>query len=233
MFDSLTDIVQVVYLDLAGSGRSEDPIDGVYSLESWADDLKEFCDVVGIDKPVVLGNSTGGMVAAMYGIRHPGHASKLILSSTQAKLNADRCLDMFERLGGPEVRLIAEKALVTVGDLESYMEYAARCMTLYNPTPQHRVRHSIFRLPCADAFHRLGGVWHQVDFLEDLAKITSPTMILVGDHDPVTPVQDSEDMRARITPAILRYERFTNAGHGVWLDDPTRAFRVIREFISS
>lgn len=99
-FDVLSDVAQIVYLDLAGSGRSDDPINGVFSLESWADDLKEFCDVLGIEKPIILGNSGGGMVAAMYGISHPDHAGKLILSSTQAKLDVDRCLDMFEKLGG-------------------------------------------------------------------------------------------------------------------------------------
>ena len=232
MFDVLTDVAQVVYLDLAGCGRSDDPADGVYSLESWADDLKEFCDVLGIEKPVVLGNSAGGMVAATYGIRHPGHAGKLILSSTQARLEVGRCLDMFEKLGGSEARAVAHRALVTHGDLESFKEYAAKCMTLYNPTPQNRPRHSIFRYPSADAFHKLGGVWHQLDILEDLHTITCPTMILVGDQDPVTPLQDSEDMRAHINPAILRYERFENAGHGVWLDDPERAFAVIRSFIT-
>lgn len=233
MFDALTDVAQIIYLDLAGSGRSDDPIDGVFSLESWADDLKEFCDVLGIEKPIVLGNSAGGMVAAMYGIRHPGHAGKLILSSTQAKLNVDRCLAMFEKLGGPEARLVAHKALMTDGDLKSFIEYAAKCMPLYNPTAQSRVRHSIFRRTCADAFHKLGGVWHQMNFLDELRTITCPTMILVGDQDPVTPLQDSEDMKARINPAILRYERFSNAGHGVWLDDPVKAFAVIRDFISS
>lgn len=233
MFDVLSDIAQIVYLDLAGSGRSDDPIDGVFSLESWADDLKEFCDVLGIEKPIVLGNSAGGMVAAMYGIRHPDHAGKLILSSTQAKLDVDRCLDMFEKLGGSEARQVAHKALVTHGDFKSFMEYASICMPFYNPTPQNRARHSIFRRTCADAFHKLGGVWHQMNFLDQLNAITCPTMIMVGDQDPVTPIQDSEDMKTRLNPAILHYERFDNAGHGVWLDNPSKAFTVIREFITT
>ncbi len=233
MFGVLADVAQIVYLDLAGSGRSDDPVDGVFSLEAWADDLKEFCDALGIEKPIVLGNSAGGMVAAMYGIRYPGHAGKLILSSTQAKLNVDRCLEMFERLGGPEARLIAHKALVTDGDLKSFIEYAARCMPLYNTTPQTRARHSIFRRKCADAFHQLGGVWHQMNFLDDLKAITCPTMIMVGEQDPVTPLQDSEDMKMHINPLILRYERFAHAGHGVWLDEPTQSFSVIRNFVTS
>ena len=233
MFSQLADAAQIVYLDLAGSGRSEDPADGEYGLEAWADDLVGFCDALGIHKPVVLGNSAGGMVAGVYAIRHPDHPGKVILSSTQAKLDTERCLDMFLRIGGPEVRAVAEKALVTHGDLESYTDYMQRCMTLYNPTPQNRARHTTFRFPCADAFHRVGGVWHRMDFRDRLNEIRCPVMILVGDMDPVTPLQDSIDLRDGIRTDLVRFEQFENAGHGVWLDNPERAFRVIREFVLS
>lgn len=233
MFDELTDVAHVVYLDLAGCGRSDNPSDGLYSLESWADDIVGLCDALGIEKPIVLGNSAGGMVAAVYGIRHPEHPGKLILSSTQAKLRAERCLAVFERIGGPEVRAVAERALVTHGDFDSLMEYRDRCMPLYNPTPQKPKRHSIFRLECADTFHRLGGIWHQLDFLDDLSKISCPTLVLAGEEDPVTPIEDSEDIAGQIDPSLLQFERFANAGHGVWLDRHADAFAQIRSFITS
>jgi len=231
IFEELADIAQVIYLDLAGCGRSDDPADGRFSLESWADDLVGFCDALGIVKPIVLGNSAGGMVAGVYASRYPDHPSKVILSSTQAKLDTNRCLDMFERLGGPDVRAVAERALVTNGDAESLNEYVSKCMTLYNPTPQARKRHCIFRFDCAIEFHRIGGVWHQMDFRDQLHRITCPVMVMVGDLDPVTPLQDSEDLRSLIKPELVRFERFANAGHSVWLDEPERAFRVIREFV--
>ena len=233
IFNELSDVAQVIFLDLAGCGRSDNPTDGIFSLESWADDLVEFCGVLDIKKPILLGNSGGGMVAAMVGIRHPAMPGKLILSSTQARLNTDRCLDKFEQLGGPEVRAVAEKALVTHGDLQSFIEYSKKCMTLYNTTPQTRIRQTIFRRECADAFHKLGGVWHQMDFLDQLTEITCPTMIMAGEEDPVTPVQDSEDMAVKINSRLLRFEKFTNAGHGVWLDDHDAAFAIIRDFISN
>lgn len=233
MFEELADVAQVIYLDLAGCGRSDDPVDGSFSLESWADDLVGFCDALGIERPIVLGNSAGGMVAAVYGIRHPNHPGKLILSSTQAKLRAERCLAVFERIGGPEVRAVAERALVTHGDFDSLMAYRDRCMPLYNPTPQKPKRHSIFRLECADTFHRLGGIWHQLNFLDDLSKISCPTLVMAGEEDPVTPIADAEDIAGQINPALLRFERFANAGHGVWLDRHAEAFAVIRSFIAS
>ena len=233
VFRQLADTAQIVYLDMAGSGRSDNPVDGVFSLERWADDLVVFCDRLGIEHPIVLGNSAGGMVAAMYGIRHPGHAGKLVLSSTQARLDPQRCLDVFTRLGGDTACDAARRALVESGDMDSFATYARVCLPLYNPTPRTPPAHTIFRQECAVAFHQLGGTWHTMDFLDELEAICCPTLVLAGEDDPVTPIEDSEDIVARLDPSIVRFERFANAGHGVWIDDEDRAFAVLREFIQS
>ena len=233
VFRQLADVAQIVYLDLRGSGRSDDSPDGIYSLERWADDLATFCRQLGIDKPIVLGNSAGGMVAAMYGIRHPDDAGKLVLSSTQGRLDPQRCLDVFHRLGGDQARDAARKALVDVGDMAAFADYARTCMTLYNPTPRQAPRHTIFREQCARAFHELGGIWHTMDFLDDLSAIRCPTLVLAGADDPVTPIEDSKDIVARLDPALARFERFERAGHGVWIDHPVRAFAVLKDFILS
>lgn len=232
IFSCLADVAQVVYLDLSGCGRSDDPSDGIFSLERWADDIVGFCEVLGIIKPVVLGNSAGGMVAAVYGFRHPNHPGGLILSSTQARLRGERCVAVFERLGGGEVGEVARRALVTHMDAASFADYGARCMPFYNPTPQKTARLITYRSKCAEAFHLRGGIWDEMDFLAELGRITCPTMVLGGDDDPVTPIEDSLDIVEQLNPEICRFERFEGAGHGVWLDQPVRAFAVIREFLS-
>ncbi len=233
VFRQLTDVAQIIYLDMSGSGRSDNPADGVFSLERWADELVEFCDLLGIDKPIVLGNSAGGMVAATYGIRHPDHPGKLVLSSTQARLDPQRCMDVFERLGGETARDVARRALVESGDMASFMEYGQVCSPLYNPTDHPPPAHTIFRTECAVAFHSLGGIWHTMDFLDQLGAIRCPTMVLAGEDDPVTPVEDSEDIVAGLDPSIVRFERFANAGHGVWIDHNDAAMAVLRDFIQS
>src|SRR5215210_5918895 len=74
-FAPLAEHAQVVYLDLRGHGRSRwgDPAE--WSFELCADDVRAFCDAVGLERPIVLGHSMGGFVAMLYGARHPGHAA--------------------------------------------------------------------------------------------------------------------------------------------------------------
>ena len=110
-YSALADIAQIVYLDHRGNGRSEDgPREG-WNLAQWGDDVRAFCDALGIVDPIVLGASFGGMVALAYATRHPAHPSKLILISTEAAGGSypERRVALFERFGGPEVGALARR----------------------------------------------------------------------------------------------------------------------------
>ena len=102
-YSALADIVQVIYLDHRGNGRSDAGPKESWTLAQWGDDVRAFCDALGIEKPIVLGVSFGGMVAMSYATRHPPHPGKLVLVSTEAKGDSylERRVEIFARLGGP------------------------------------------------------------------------------------------------------------------------------------
>jgi pimeloyl-ACP methyl ester carboxylesterase len=60
----------VVTVDLRGHGRSSKP-DGPYDVPVVADDLARLIDVMGLDRPIVAGQSWGGNVVLELGARHP------------------------------------------------------------------------------------------------------------------------------------------------------------------
>ena len=214
-------------------GKPELPADVVHGLtgdERGDDDGTrlgdEGCGLV-VDEVAVF----DGVHAAVYGIRHPDHPGKLVLSSTQARLDPQRCAAVFERLGGELARETALDALARQADMASLAVYNEHCMPLYNPTPQPQAfAKAVFRQDLALKFHGLGGIWHRMDHLDAMDRITCPTLVLAGAQDPVTPIEDSEDMVARLGSSIVTYVPFENAGHGVWHDDPDRA-AVLRDFI--
>src|SRR5437867_5506710 len=113
-YSALADIAQIIYFDHRGNGRSEDgPREG-WNLAQWGDDVRAFCDALGIVDPIVLGASFGGMVALAYATRHPAHPSRLILISTAAAGGEypERRVELFERFGGPEVGALARRRLL-------------------------------------------------------------------------------------------------------------------------
>src|SRR5262249_48666063 len=50
-YSSLADCAQVIYLDHRGNGRSDRGSKGAWSLAQWGDDIRAFCDVLGIERP--------------------------------------------------------------------------------------------------------------------------------------------------------------------------------------
>lgn len=108
-YSQLADAAQVVYLDLRGHGRSDRGDPSRWTVDVWAEDVRGFCDVVGIEHPVMLGWSAGGTVAMAYAARYPDHPAKLVLQSTMARFDFDRIVEGFRRVGGDEAAEVARE----------------------------------------------------------------------------------------------------------------------------
>jgi pimeloyl-ACP methyl ester carboxylesterase len=231
-FSELADVAQVVYLDHRGNGRSgghDDP--ARWKLDEWADDVRAFCEALGIERPVVLGQSFGGMVAMAYGTRHPDHPGKLILSSTTAKTRLDRVIRTFGRLGGPEAAEAARRYWEKPGK-ETLPDYTRFCFPLYSRAPRDPDvdRRTVWNF---DVMFRFGaGEDATFDLLPALAKVRCPTLVMAGEDDPITPVDDAADIAAAIPERLVRFVRYAGCRHGVFRDDRATAFAEIRRFLA-
>jgi len=230
MFAPLAEVAQLVYLDHRGNGRSDLSTPDRWNLAQWGDDVRAFCDALGIEQPIVLGHSFGGFVAMSYATRHPEHPAKLILSSTAGRHRFDRVVAAFARLGGPDAGNAARRYWEQPG-VETARDYARLCLPLYTRTPQDpdAAARTLWRF---DVMFDFGaGEDLRFNLLPELHKVRCPTLVLGGDRDPITPIEDAGDIAAALPRELVRFERFADCGHGVFHDDPERAFRVLREFI--
>jgi proline iminopeptidase len=230
-FSRLADLAQVVYVDHRGHGRSDRCPPSDWTLDTFADDVVRLCDALGVERPIVLGQSFGGFVAQRYLARHPGHPAKVILSSTSPHLGLARKLAMFERLGGPQARAAAQ-AFWTAPSAATWAPYTRICMPLYNTRPadpEARAR-IVFNEPIL--FASAGGEQQGMDLLPGLAAVRCPVLVMAGDEDPVCPLADARDIAAAIPAPWGRLLRFADAGHGAWRDQPEAAFAALREFIA-
>lgn len=230
--DSLREIAQLVFIDHRGNGRSDDGPREQWNLAQWGDDVRTVCDVLGIESPVVMGQSFGGFVAQSYATRHPEHPAALIFSSTSGKKNTARNLAMFEKLGGASARSIAEEFYRDPAP-EKLGDFIKHCMSLYNTrfSDPDGMRRSVLRAEVLFHFFRHG--WPGFDFLPELSRICCPTLVLGGEEDPTTPIEDQEDIAAAIRPDLVQFQRFPDCGHGAYRDCPDQAIPIIRDFILS
>lgn len=70
---------RVIAPDTRGHGKSPRG-EAPFTLEQFAEDLKEFLDGLGISKCHLLGFSDGGNIALIFALRYPQYVEKLILN---------------------------------------------------------------------------------------------------------------------------------------------------------
>jgi pimeloyl-ACP methyl ester carboxylesterase len=236
---TLADVAQVVFLDHRGNGRSDPGPKERWTLAQWADDVRAFCEALGITRPIVYGASFGGTVALAYATRHPAHPAKLILVSTEAAgdTHLERRVALFERFGGPEVGALARRRFVEgqghtdAASVEAWLRLA---FPLYTRTPRNpdAVRRAVRHTEVTHWFTRPGGEGHTFNLFPDLSRVQCPTLVLGGEDDPMTPIECQVDIAAALPAHLVRFERFPGCGHAVLPDAPERGLAVIRDFIA-
>lgn len=238
-YSALADIVQIVYLDHRGNGRSEDGPREAWNLAQWGDDVRAFCDALDIVDPIVLGASFGGMVALAYATRHPAHPSKLVLISTEAAggSHRERRVALFERFGGPEVGALARRRFLEARghpDQASLDAWRRLAIPHYFRVPRDpdMARRAVNRMEVLRWFTRPDGESHSFNFFPDLHRIRCPTLVLGGEDDPIHPIESQADIAAALPAHLVQFERFADCRHAVVPDAPERAMAVIGDFIT-
>jgi pimeloyl-ACP methyl ester carboxylesterase len=235
-FSQFTDIAQVIYLDHRGNGRSDREPQQRWNLPQWGDDIFDFCRALEIEKPIVLGQSFGGMVAMAYATRHPEHPGKLILSSTAAtmQLRAERSITKFAERGGLAIGEMARRLYEGgIDDPDFAQQWLTQAMPVYNTQPapdKDSTARAVMGFEVLKHFFRRNGEIWSFDMLRDLARIQCWTLVMGGDEDPITPIECQQDIAEALPHEWLIYQRYAGAGHGVFRDDPA-AYDAIRRFI--
>ena len=229
--------IQVVYYDQRGHGRSDHSTAEFWNLRTWADDLRRLCDALGLAKPVVLGSSFGGFVALTYAGLFPGHPGGIILANTTGgRLDHQRSVEIFRRLGGDEVAAVAERDFTELTE-ESEAEFDRICHPLYSSKPgyaeesRQRSARAIQTLDVNLHYFR-----HEAPHFDPwslLPSIICPALILAGEDDPMCPLPIVEDLARQLPAKTTRLVHLPQARHEIFRDRPDLAFPAIEEFIQS
>jgi proline iminopeptidase len=172
------------------------------------------------------------MVAIAVAGRHPRLASKLVLSSTAARMHLDAVADMMGRLGGERARGTALR-FWNDPTPEAQAAYLETCLPLYtrhSHDPTEGIARAAMNL--AVAAHFIVGEQRTMDLRDDLARIVCPTLVLAGEDDPVCPVPAQEEIVAALPPAGVRFRLLSDCGHGTYRDQPEQTEAILRDFLA-
>ena len=228
-FARLAEHAQVVYLDLRGHGRADWGDAAAWSFETCADDVRAFCDAVGIARPIVFGHSMGGPIVLLYGARHPGHAAGLIVQSGFARWDAPRLVEGFRSVAGDEVAEIAGRSYA--GE-EVPDEEWARVFAAFGPHRPDKEREAHTPKNLELNAHGMELI-RRLDIVDQLGRVDSPTLVSVGELDPVTPIAAADEIVDALPKGVAQLEVVEGAGHFTWMDAPDRFWPMMIEFINS
>jgi proline iminopeptidase len=229
-FFHLASIARVVYLDLPGHGRSDWGSADEWTFERAANDVHAFCESVEIASPIVLGHSFGGLVAIEFAARRPDYPGGLILQSTFARFDLDRIVEGFRELHGDEIAAIVRRSYEQDETVTS--EEWDRCWRLFGPWVPGETEKA--RIPRNEELNVAGGLLMlHCDMRESLATIACPSLVSVGDLDPITPVWAAEEIVDGLVGSDTRLSVIEDAGHFPWRDRPDDYWSSLEQFVEA
>lgn len=240
-FAGIDDFVTIVAIHPRGSGLSGPAAGDAYLLPDYAADLEALRQHLGIDKPIVMGWSHGGMVVQQFAFTYPDSLSKLILFDTSAYFgeflgDIEAAVQAFKNEPWFEKSLAALKA-EWAGEYKTDDDMAR----LWADEMKFYFKHFDAR---AEAFHERikdypisiaplkvfnDNEAASMDLRPSIEKITVPTLAIVGRHDFITNVAMAEEMVKYIPNAKL--EVFEDSGHFALVEEPEKFYRVVKQFV--
>jgi pimeloyl-ACP methyl ester carboxylesterase len=223
---------RVVALDLPGFGESEMPA-GELSIHGMARVVDEVCRQLGIDCPVVVGNSMGGFVAAELAISFPTRVRRLVLVSAAGVsteyLQREPLLALARLWAGGTTRLGAQvDAVVRRSRLRRvFFQLVVRYPERLSIPLTYELARGAGRPGFIPALSSLIGY----SFRERLAQIEIPALIVWGRNDLLVPVGDAARFERLIGPNA-RKVIFDDTGHLAMLERPSRFNELLAGFIA-
>jgi len=218
---------RVIAPDLRGFGASEAGPPGPLTMDQHADDLAGLLDALDIREPVVYcGLSMGGYIGFAFWRRHRARVQALVLADTRAtpdtrdgRAGRLAMADEAERQGSPQPAID--------GMLPRMFSPSLRA----GARPE-QILLGIMRSASARAVaDGQRGLAMRPDSVPLLGDITVPTLILVGEHDAITPPTESELMHQRLPSA--RLVSIDQAGHMSNLENPDAFNPALVDFVTS
>jgi 3-oxoadipate enol-lactonase len=213
----------VIAPDLRGHGETSVTASPA-TMAEMAQDVIGLMEALDIAQATLGGLSMGGYVALSLYRRWPERVRALVLADTRAVADTEEGKEAREQQ--------AQKALLEgMAPIADAMlpKLLAPITVARRPEVVARVRDMILNTDPVGAAAAQRGMAQRIDHTDFLSRIVVPTLVIVGRHDQLTPVSESEMMHRGITGSRLQV--IEDAGHISNLEQPERFNRSLSEFL--
>ncbi|MEQ5840688.1 alpha/beta hydrolase [Paraburkholderia acidicola] len=236
--------LRMIYLDQRGSGRSQRPKNSsAYSINRMVLDIEELRLQLGAQRIDIIAHSFGTILALEYAARYPEHVSRLVLASTANDMPAlmdSQCT----RLASSDpvaytraVKAVAGKTFPRCNPFKAYPDQREQAYIDRNMFPDERVARVVEEADSADG---LGNSGESAQALLNngltryrfvkFARISMPVLIIAGELDFQTPVEEQRTLARNLQQATLLV--YPASGHFMFVEQPARFGRDVGHFLT-
>lgn len=221
----LSDRYHVIAPDLRGSGGSQ-VSSGTVTIEQMADDLDALLGALEISEPIVFcGLSMGGYVAFQFWRKYRLRLRGLVLSDTRAVADTSEAAALRLKM--------AEEVLRdgTLGAAEAMLPKIFAPSTFQNrPAAVDFFRQKILAATPEGVAAALHGLAERPDVSDYLPRLALPTLILVGEHDAISTVDEMRGMAQAIPGS--EFVVIPDAGHLTPVENPAAFNAALKRFLA-
>jgi len=221
--DELSEKYFCVTYDIRGLGES--PVgDGQYTMESFVDDLETIIKELKLEKPILCGLSMGGYIGLRALERMEEKFSAAILCDTRADADGNE---------GKLKRAAAIKRINTEGLAPFAKDFITNCFG--DNYKQHNKEEFEKRIAKSSGFNPVGVKGSLLAMLgrnnttEYLSKIKTPTLVICGENDALTPPAVMKPLAEKINRA--EFVIIKNSGHMSPIENPREVNDAITKFL--
>lgn len=246
---------RVITMDLRGHGRSGD---GTWSWDAALGDLASVVVQMELDRPAVAGHSLGGMIAALWGQRHPESAGVVVLDATpppispaqlpgmdldKASADLSALLALLAETDARMGRVIPHEELP---DLVEREQMAARDMGANEKVWIEGFRRNLVHAggetsmrPSAQTGAEMRALMNSLDLGPVYAATRCPELVVLATRDG-PPREEFTELYAahrrflldQVREAKVPYLQLEDASHAMVIEQPETLAQVIGDFLA-
>jgi 3-oxoadipate enol-lactonase len=186
---------RVLRYDTRGHGGTDAPA-GPYSLDQLAEDAVALLRGLGVERTHFVGLSMGGMIGQVLALKSPGMLRSLVLCDTSSRVPTEARPVWDERIRVAAAEGMEPHVEPTLNRWFTAPFIAQRPETVERVRAMIRETEPQGYIGCCHAIKAL-------DLTDRLAAVSVPTLIVVGEDDPGTPVAAAHAIHQRIAGSEL------------------------------
>lgn len=211
---------RMIVPDLIGFGHSDKPLVD-YTPDFFSEFISKFLKKINISKTYLIGSSLGGQISIEFASKHNDVVKKLVLISPSGIMK--------HSTPALEAYVMAALYPTAIGAKDAFEKMAGGGKRI-DPIIIERFVERM-QLPNAKMsfMSTLLGLKNAEIITKTLTKITSPSLIIWGEHDPVIPIKYAEDFVSTIQDC--RFFKMSGCGHTPYVDDPEKFANTVISFL--